>query len=115
MEEKATQEVKSEGEIKNLSLEFLIPENLPTVYANEMAIQTIHTEFVLSFFELRLPLVPPIDTKQKGKLNANCVARVVLSVEKIPDIIRVLQGRFDEFIRQREETEKSIEEKSIEE
>src|SRR5258708_4011536 len=99
MEEEITREIRDKGEIKTVSIDFRIPDNYPTSYANEMITQTIHTEFILSFFELKIPL--PNEENSPSTLRADCIARVALSADKIPDIINVLATQHKIFLEHR--------------
>jgi hypothetical protein len=106
MEEETTREVKSKGQTRTVDIEFKIPNNLPTYYATELAVQAVLTEFVLSFFEVKIPITTESvfdgDTG-KGVIRADCVARIAISAAKIPDVIKVLQGRYDALIAEQEE------------
>ena len=52
-------EIKKNLNRKRLPVKFIIPDELPTFYASEMLIQNQHTEFILSFFEVRPHVQPP--------------------------------------------------------
>ncbi len=99
-EEETTREVKSKGQTRVVGIEFRIPNNLPTYFATELAVQAILTDFVFSFFEVKIPLTPEsvFDDTGKGRLRADCVARVAISAAKIPEVIKVLQNGYDSFL-----------------
>jgi hypothetical protein len=91
-------------------LDWVVPEDLLTQYANNMVIQHTETEFILSFFEYYPPIllgeaediVSKIEDMKSVK--AKCVARIVVPLEKMPSIIDALQTNFNKF------TEKSSQE-----
>lgn len=101
-----TMVVESEsGEESEIRLSFPVPPDVPTTYANEVAIQAVHTEFILSFFEVRLPVTVGTEASSANiptSLEAQCVSRIVLSVERIPAIINALSQRFKAFKDERE-------------
>lgn len=96
---------------KTIALNFHVSDKLATYYANEVAVQTIHTEFVFSFFEFRVPIGPP--NTPPDSISANCVARVAISAEKVPDVIKALQNQFDRFVREREQVEKEVKKEAL--
>ncbi len=108
------EEVIGEEKIKEFLLDFVIPEDIKTFYVNEMAIQDMQTEFILSFFEVRVPIIRKQDLKsiKESTLKPICVSRLAISVERIPDIIKVLQDRLDIFIKRRDELDKQFQEVS---
>ena len=78
---------------QTFEIEYEIGEDIPTFYANEMAVQTLYSEVILSFFEVRLPVKSKAgEVKAKGK----CVGRIALPLSKVPDIIEALENQFAE-------------------
>lgn len=80
-----------------VKLDFDIPRDVITRYANEMTVQRLGNEFVLSFFEVRVPIFPAstIPENIQEKVKVICVGSVVLSSEKIPNIINALQTQLN--------------------
>ena len=108
---------ESEGQEVEVVINFNVPDDIPTSYANEMAIQVMHTDFVLSFFELRLPISrQPLSAHEAANaVKTVCVSRVAISAERIPDIIRILEKRFNRFMEERNTpAQQSVEETSEE-
>lgn len=96
--------IVSEGKESPLTIDFSVPDDLPTQFATDMGVQVIHTEFILSFFEVRLPLTQrtkPIEEVAE-MVKPICVSRVAISAERIPDIITVLDHRFKKFVADRQ-------------
>lgn len=100
-EEGATLVIEDEaGQEEKVKIDFQVPDAVRTEFANEVAIQALHTEFILSFFEVRLPIIR--DPKDKPKdiakaIKPLCVSRVAISAERIPDLIKALQDRLERF------------------
>lgn len=93
------------GEERVIKLSFPVPDDVRTDYVNEVAIQTLHTEFILSFFEVRLPVTTENGASKDNvptSLEARCVSRVALSVERIPAMISALSGHLKTFKDERE-------------
>lgn len=97
---KTTKLINDSSEDIDIDVNFHFSPELVTAYVNEVAVQTIQTSFVLSFFEFRVPLS---ENKEASKpvLDAVCVGRVALSMEKIPGIIEALQSAYDELAEER--------------
>jgi len=67
---------------------FEASDNISTLYATEVGLQLVHTELVMSFFEVRLPYEK---IESDTNLKAKCISRVAISIAKLPDIIQSLQ------------------------
>lgn len=108
------EKVINEDKVQEFLLDFAVPDDIKTLYANEMAVQDMQTEFILSFFEVRLPINGKRDLElgKDSTLKPICVSRLAISVERIPDIIKVLQSRFEKFIKRREELDIQLQEVS---
>ncbi len=72
-------------------VKFNIPDNIITRFATNMTVQIIENEFKISFFEQ----FPPIRLSQAEpppkEVQANCVASVVVTVDRLPRFIEALQ------------------------
>jgi adenosine/AMP kinase len=104
-----------EVEIFKAKLEWYFPENLIRRYATNMLVQVHEREFIISFFEAYPPVLfgsPKKISKESKKVDtvrANCVASIVVSAEKIPSFIGVLQEVYD---RHQESSPSSSEKKT---
>jgi hypothetical protein len=84
-----------------------IPAGMPELSASVILVQQTGNEFHLMFFQPRLPLIIPDTPEAVKELNAikeipaDCVARVCLSPERIPSIIKVLQSNYDAWSQNR--------------
>ncbi len=83
-----------------VGIDFKVPDSVSTLYASEVAVQVILTDFVLSFFEVRIPILQPGFDSETTMLDAQCVGRIAISSEKIPDLIRTLESQYRRFAGQ---------------
>jgi hypothetical protein len=78
-----------------------IPDDLPSRYATNFVVQAGANEFMLSFFEARPPIITGSVEEVKAKIEqiesvkAICVARIIISREQMPNIIRALQSQLE--------------------
>jgi len=81
-------------------------------YANNMVIQHSDQEFIISFFEVFPPLLfgTPGDLDKVAALKSvrgECVARVIVSAERLPIFIQALQTNLERFASRQEEKSNS--------
>jgi hypothetical protein len=82
-------------------IEFSFPESLQSRYSNNFLVQHSDGEFIISFFEVLPPVVlgEPQQVieqlRQIKSVRADCVARIIVPSEKMPDLIRVLQDNLE--------------------
>ncbi len=80
-----------------LPIEWDISPEIKSIYATNLLIQRGEHEFFISFFELRPPLVigtPEQQREQAAQLQvarAECVARIVVGRDRLPEFVQVLQ------------------------
>lgn len=92
-----------------LRVEWRFPEGMATRWTNNFVVQTQGDDFVLSFFEIRPPLVLGSLEEQREQLaalstvQAEGVARVVMSAQKMQELIQLLQGQFERYEARRAE------------
>lgn len=91
-----------------LPIKWNVPETMVTRFASNMVVQTIENEFKLSFFELKPKIhFNPSDTIPT-EVIADCVASVIITVDRIPKFISALQKQLDTYNEKRQQvTEKS--------
>lgn len=83
---------KMEGRMVNVR--WSIPDTLPTRFATNMLIQSNEHEYILSFFEVRPPLISGSEDEHiaaieaMGGLPAQCVARVAIATTRMHTFIR---------------------------
>jgi hypothetical protein len=89
--------------IIGLPIQLVYPEGLTGRYANHLLVQVGQREANLSFFEIRLPpLVGSAEEVQaqakklKG-IQAEAVARLIVPLDLLPEIITALQETWDSY------------------
>ena len=80
-----------EGKIE-LRVDFPPSPDVMPVYANHVTAQFLGSEFVISFYAAFPPMLSPDEARKSEIINveAKCVARLVISRERMPDIARAL-------------------------
>lgn len=74
------------------------PEDMISGYATNMLVQAGEHELYVSFFEAPPPvLLGPEDVKNLESVNAECIARIIIAPERMPEFIGVLQKQLDTF------------------
>ena len=93
---KKKNKVKDE-EVK-VEIDFNIPDSIVTRFATNMTIQTIENEFKISFFELKMPLDFSVPKKPPKTIRADCVASVIVTVDRLPKFINAMQAQLGNFM-----------------
>jgi hypothetical protein len=87
--------------VRELPIEWHFPGDITSRYATNLVVQSTEHEFTISFFEIRQPILlgSPEDRKiqleQMKSVRAECVARIIVGAERMPEFVRVLQERVD--------------------
>ncbi len=85
---------KLQTQIPQIPVKWHMPDNIITRYASNIVVQTIETEFKISFFELkpeiRLQGEPPLQ-----EISADCVASVILTADTLQKLIGLLQQQLE--------------------
>jgi len=91
-----------------LPIDWYVPDNVPTHRVTNAVIERLGDEFVLSFFELRGPIIITEDDRKKAmKLKSGkalCVARIYVTPERLGGFIRVFQGHLDGYTESKKKT-----------
>jgi hypothetical protein len=80
-----------------LPVDWHISENIQSRYATNIVVQPIQHEFVISFFEAQPPIFigTPEENRTRyqelGSIHAECVAKVIVAAERLPEFIAALQ------------------------
>ncbi len=88
-----------------LPIAWHVSERVITRYTNNIVVQNTGNEFVVSFFEIRPPIILGDSTEEMKKLDsigAECVARIVISSERMRDFIEILTTNYNQQIRRQE-------------
>jgi Protein of unknown function (DUF3467) len=99
-----------EGEdVHFLPIEWHFPEHITSRYATNLVVQHTEHEFTISFFELHPPLLLGSPEERKAQLEhiksvrAECVARIIVAAERMPEFLKVLQGQLEAYQTSREQ------------
>ena len=96
-----TDEHQAEGRM--VPIKWHIPASTVTRYATNFVVQHTEREFIISFFETWPPIILGTPEEKMAELlkiesaTAECVARIVVAAERMPDLIRILQGNLDSY------------------
>ncbi|SRR6266446_5688319 len=86
-----------------LPVEWHFSEHVQSRYANNVLVQNGQYEFVISFFEMQIPMLSgtPEENKAKlkemGSIRAECVSKIILSPEVLPGFISALQTELEKY------------------
>ncbi len=94
-----SEEEQNRGIAGNITLpvDWHVSENIQSRYATNIVAQPIQHEFVISFFEAQPPIFigTPEENKTRyqelGAIRAECVARIIVAAERLPEFIEALQ------------------------
>lgn len=87
------QEEPKEGFIP---IEWHCSDKIESKYATNLIVQRAEHEFIISFFEILPPILlgPPEEQsahlRELDSVRAECVARVIVAADKMPDFVRAL-------------------------
>jgi len=90
-------------------LEWHISEDLISRYANNIVVQFEGHEFIISFFEVRPPVLLGSSEEIEAKLKqfesvrAECVARIIVAADRMPGFVEALQANLNKYLAQKSE------------
>jgi hypothetical protein len=90
-----------------IAIEWNIPEGVMTPFATNMVIQTIENEFRVYFFEVKTPVRLEKTDPPLNKVRADCVGSVIITADRMPNFIEVLQNQFDIYISKQQEKQRA--------
>ena len=95
---------------RQVLIEWHIPEGIVSKYATNMVVQRSDQEFILSFFELLPPIIfgTPQDLAKLdtvSSVRAECIARIIVSSERMTKFLEVLQATLDKSVTRTEQNE----------
>ncbi len=97
-----------DNESVTLNIDFQQPPGVPTRFATHVVIQMTGHEYILSFYEIKTPVVLGDDKAQLDQLRelesipAEYVARIAVPPERFHEMLRVLNNYTLDFIRKAE-------------
>jgi hypothetical protein len=92
-------------------LDWYIPDSIKNVYSDQLMVQARARDFILSFFDTQIP--PFSGTIEQNQafiesvksVRAECVGRIIVAPDMIPDIIQALQTAYDRHLSTKGETD----------
>ncbi len=79
-----------------------IPENIITRFASNMVVQTLENEFKILFFEPNPEIHLDPSLPIPNEIQVNCVASVIVTANKLPQFIKVLQDQLDKHVARKQ-------------
>lgn len=91
-QKKSTKAGRKDRANRDIPIRWHVPDNLISKYATNIIVQVSENEFVISFFELPPPLIlnPAEDLPKLDSVTAQCVARIIVANNKMPEFLDVL-------------------------
>ncbi|MGZ5437184.1 MAG: DUF3467 domain-containing protein [Pyrinomonadaceae bacterium] len=97
---RATKKKKTEDRVIPVIWNF--PDDLWSGYATNIIVQAGEQELYLSFFEAQPPIIlQPEDWEELESVNAECIARIIVTPDRLAKFIDVLQQQLDTFNKKR--------------
>lgn len=93
-----TRTTKKPPQERNLPMVWKMPDDLSSGYATNMLVQTGEQELFVSFFEMQHPVVlVPEDINKLESVNLECIAKIIVTPERLANFIEVLQKQLEAF------------------
>lgn len=92
-----------------LRLDWHIPEHIRSQYADNVIVQAKRHDVTISFFETQLPPIAGTPEENRaflerlGSIRVECVGRIVVAADLLPEIIKALQTTYDGYLATKEE------------
>ncbi len=99
---------KTEKEI-TAKLNFVFPKELKSYFSDNFAVQHQKDHFILSFYEVMHPVILGTEEerisqiKNMKEIDATCISRILVTPEKLKDIIKVLNENLATFEARKKE------------
>lgn len=96
-----------------LPIDWNVPDDLVARYATNMIVQRTKDEFIISFFEVKPPILlgKPNEIVEQAKylnsVRANCVAQIIVSADRMPDFVKALERNLGKTLEKVESDEES--------
>lgn len=94
-------EQESSIDAVQIPLSWTVPENIVARYATNLVVQRLENEFLISFFEVKPPILfgnpEQVIEQAKGidQIKAVCIAQIFIATEKMPEFLRALQEKLN--------------------
>lgn len=104
MAKKMARKKIAKNEVKTVAvpLEMFVPKEIRTKYATNMVVQHTEHEFNILFFEANPPMILGTDKEREEtlknlKIQATCVAKIVVAANRMPDFVQAFQKNLRDF------------------
>lgn len=97
-----------------LPIEWHVPDTIQNLYVQNVLVQPGKYEITLFFFETRLPLYTGTPEANKelllkqGAIRFECLSKMTVAPQLVPDMIRALQTGLDNYNRARASEEDEV-------
>jgi hypothetical protein len=99
---------KKKSQERVIPMVWNFPDDLLSGYATNMLVQTGEQELFISFFELQPPvLLTPEDATRLESVKAECIAKIIVTPERLTVFIEVLQKQLDAYNAKKAGAQKS--------
>jgi hypothetical protein len=102
------EEPQEEAFVKQVRLDWRVPEHIRTQYATNFAVTHGEHEFYMLFFELQKPVLLGEPEEIRAQIEqietvpVECIARIAMSAERIQAVIDALQEHLEKYNRRKE-------------
>jgi hypothetical protein len=85
-------------------IEWHTPAEIVSRYASNLVVQHTQHEFIISFFEVLPPILLGLPEERQTQLEqiesvqAQCVARIVVAANRMPEFVKVLQDNVEQYL-----------------
>lgn len=94
---------------KELPIDWIVPDDVRTHYANNIVVQHSEGEFIISFFQVLPPVIVGTSEETQQRIEAiksvpaQCVARIVISPAKMESFINALTQNYTHYTAKEQE------------
>ena len=93
-----TRSTKKKSQERAIPMVWNFPDDLLSGYATNILVQAGDQELYVSFFEIQHPvLLAAEDVSKLESVNAVCIAKVVVTPERLASFIEVMQKQLEAF------------------
>jgi len=94
----------NEGTAITLPIDWVVDDNTPSGYGTNLIVQHTENEFILSFFELKPPVLfgDPAEKQRQaerlGSLKARCVAQITIHASRMPQFVEAINDNYQNYL-----------------
>ncbi len=83
---------------RQVALEFVLPDDMVSQFADNLVIAHTGNEFILSFLQTQHPLITkPEEAAKLTSVEARCVARIVVTPAGMDQIVDAMQKNLERY------------------